>query len=82
MSAQQKHSVLERILAYASVTIIVVAVASYLTTLIVAMVADREVLAEGIWQVVTIISYYGLPIGLLLLIVLLIINYTRRGKEK
>lgn len=82
MSEQQKSSVLERILAYASVTIIVIAVLSFLTTLIVALAGGREVLAEGLWQVVTAISYIGLPIGFLLLIILLIMNFSRRGKGK
>lgn len=82
MSAQEKNSVLEKILAYTSVATIVIAVAAYLTTLIVAMVADRRVLAEGPWQVVTFISYVGLPIGFLLLIALLVINFSRRGRER
>lgn len=81
MSNQEKHSVLERILAYAAVSIIVIAVASFITTLIVAMVAGREVLAQGMWQVVTFISYVGLPVGFLLVITLLIMNFRRRGRE-
>lgn len=72
---------LERILAYAAVSIIVIAVASFITTLIVAMVAGREVLAQGMWQVVTFISYVGLPVGFLLVITLLIMNFRRRGRE-
>lgn len=82
MSAQQKNSVLEKILAYSSVSIIVIAVVSYLTTLIVAMVSGREALASGLWQFVTFIAFYGLPVGFLLLIVLLIINFTRKGRER
>jgi ABC-type multidrug transport system permease subunit len=82
MSEQQKHSTLERVLAYASVAIIAIAVLSYLTTLIVAMVAGREILAEGLWQLVTAISYVGLPIGFLALIALLGMNFARRGRER
>ncbi len=82
MSAQQKNSVLEKALAYTSVTIIAVAVASYLTTLVVAMVAGREALAGGLWQFVTVIAYVGLPLGFLLLIALLVVHFTRRGREK
>ena len=76
------NSVLEKVLAYASVSMIVVAVVSYLTTLIVAMVAGREALVGGIWQFVTFIAYVGLPVGFLLLIALLVINFSRRGREK
>lgn len=82
MSEQQQPSVLERVLAYTSVSIIVIAVASYLTTLIVAMVAGREVLAQGLWQFVVFISYVGLPVGFVLLMVLLGLNFRRRGREK
>ena len=82
MSEQQQSSVLEKILAYTSVSIIVIAVGAYLTTLVVAMAAGREVLADGLWQVVTFISYIGLPIGFVLLITLLIMNFSRRGREK
>lgn len=82
MSEQQQSSVLEKILAYTSVSIIVIAVGAYLTTLIVAMAAGREVLADGLWQIVTFISYIGLPIGFVLLITLLIMNFSRRGREK
>ena len=82
MSAQQKNSVLEKAHAYTSVSIIVIAVASYLTTLIVAMAAGPKALAGGIWQFVTVIAYVGLPVGFLLLIALLVINFSRRGREK
>lgn len=81
MSETKSHSRLERVLAYASVTIIVVAVLSYLTTLFVAMAAGREVLAEGLWQIVVFMSYVGLPVGFVLLMVLLGLNFRRRGKE-
>lgn len=82
MSEQQKYSTFERVLAYTAVIIMVVAVLSFITTLIVAMVAGREVLANGLWQVVTFISFYGLPFGFVLLIVLLGINFTRRGRQR
>ena len=81
MSEQQKPSVLERVLAYASIAIIVVAVVSYLTTLVVAMVAGREALAHGLWQFVVFVSYVGLPVGFVLLMVLLGVNFRRRGRE-
>lgn len=82
-NSHQNHTpLIERVLAYAATTIMVVAVLSFLTTLIVAMVAGREVLAEGLWQWVTFVSYYGLPTGFVLLILLLILNFSRRGKAR
>lgn len=77
-----KHSLFERLLAYASIAIIVVAVAAYLTTLIVAMVAGRTALEDSLWPIVTWIAFYGLPIGFVLLMVLLGINFTRRGRAR
>lgn len=82
MSDQQKPWVIEKILAYSSISIIVVAVVSYISTLIVAMAAGRDALAGGLWQVVTFIAFIGLPVGFVLLIALLIINFSRRGREK
>lgn len=75
-----KFSALERVLAYASISIIIVAVASYLTTLIVGLVAGRQALAAGLWPLVTWIAFYGLPIGFVLLMVLLGLNFSRRGR--
>ena len=79
MSEQQQSSVLERVLAYSAVGIIVIAVLSYLTTLIVAMVAGREALAHGLWQFIVVVSYVGLPVGFVML--LLGINFRRRSRE-
>ncbi len=75
-----KFSAVERVLAYAAATIIAVAVVSYITTLIVSLVAGREALASGMWQVVTWVSFYGVPIGFVLMMVLLGITFTRRGR--
>jgi len=79
MSAESnKYSVVERVLAYASFSIMAIAVLAYLTTLIVAMVAGREALAANLWPAVVWISYVGLPVGFVLLMVLLGINFSRR----
>ncbi|MBO1900649.1 hypothetical protein J4H92_01640 [Leucobacter weissii] len=77
-----KFSTFERVLAYASISIIALAVISYLTTLIVGLAAGREALASGLWAIVTWIAFYGLPIGFVLLIVLLIISFSRRGGRR
>lgn len=82
MSDQQKPWAIEKILAYSSISIIVIAVISYFTTLIVAMTAGREALAEGLWQFVTFIAYVGLPLGFVLLIGLLVLSYSRRGRDE
>lgn len=70
----------ERFLAYASLSIIAVALLSFFATLIVGM-NDRAVLAEGLWAFVYGISIIGLPIGFVLLVMLLIISQVRRRRE-
>lgn len=77
-----KFSLIERVLAYASISIIAVAVVSYLTTLIVGLAGGRHLLAAGLWPVVTWIAFYGLPIGFVLLVVLLGISFSRRGSRR
>lgn len=73
-------SLLERILAYATITIIAAALLSFFATLIVGM-ADREALASGLWPVVYGLSLFGLPVGFVLLVTLLIVNQSRRRAE-
>lgn len=82
MTEQKQYSVVERILAYVAVSIMVIAVASFLTVLIVALVAGREVLANGLWQLVSFIAYFGLPTGFVLLMILLVINFRKRNNEQ
>lgn len=76
-----KFSVFERVLAYAAIAIMVIAVAAYITTLIVGMVAGRQALAGSLWPVVVGISYVGLPVGFVLLMVLLGMSYAKRGRR-
>lgn len=81
MSSETSNpSWLERILAYASLSIIAVALLSFFATLIVGM-NNREALAAGLWPIVYGISTFGLPIGFVLLIALLIISQVRRRRE-
>ncbi|WP_336659023.1 hypothetical protein [Leucobacter sp. USHLN153] len=73
-------SLVERVLAYASLAIIAVALISFFGTLIVGL-NDREALAQGFWPVVYAISMIGLPIGFALLILLLILSQRRRRAD-
>lgn len=73
-------SLLERILAFATLAIIIIAVVSYFITIIVGM-NDREALAGGLWQFVTWLAYVGLPIGFVLLLALLGVSMGRRSRE-
>ncbi|GAA1572011.1 hypothetical protein ACIFOC_01088 [Leucobacter aridicollis] len=73
-------SLFERILAYATVSIIVVALGSFFATLIVGM-SNRQAVAEGFWPVVYGISLFALPIGFVMLIVLLLVAQRRRSRD-
>lgn len=79
-SPESGPSLFERILAVATLSIIVVAVLSYFVTLIVGM-NDREVLADGLWPIVTAIAFVGVPLGFVSLILLLILSMRRRSRE-
>lgn len=76
----QPPSLLERVLAYASLSIIAVALVSFFATLIVGL-GDRYAMAEGLWPIVYTISLVALPIGFVLLIVLLVLSQRRRRAE-
>lgn len=81
MSSETSNpSWLERFLAYASLSIIAVALLSFFVTLIVGM-SNREALAAGLWAFVYGISLVGLPVGFVLLVALLIISQVRRRRE-
>lgn len=82
MSTEQPGtpSPLERILAWATVTIIVVALGSFFATLIVGL-NDRQTLATGLWQFVYDVSLIALPIGFALLITLIVLSSRRRSRE-
>ncbi|QBE49493.1 hypothetical protein EVS81_12150 [Leucobacter triazinivorans] len=79
-TAPSTPSLLERILAYASLAIIATALLSFFVTLIVGM-NDREAMAEGLWPFVYGLSLIGLPVGFVLLILLLILSQRRRRAD-
>lgn len=76
------YSFFEKLLAFVAIGMIILAVAAYLTTLIVALVAGSSALEENLWPIVTWIGYFGLPIGFIFLIALLITSYVRKGKRR
>lgn len=73
---------IERILAISALSLIALAVLSYIATLVVAMVGNRVLLTESMWPIVVWISYVGLPLGFVLLIVLLVTNMRRRSRQQ
>lgn len=80
-AAPEDAPLVERILAFAILILISAAVISFLSVLIAsANGVARDDFTEGLWPFVTWMSYVGLPIGLVLILVLLFINMRRRAK--
>lgn len=73
-------SLLERILAYLTVALIVVALGSFFATLIVGL-NDREAATQGFAQVAYAISLFALPAGFVLLVIMLVLAQNRRKRE-
>lgn len=79
-SESSAPTLIERILAYASLSIIAAALLSFFATLIIGL-NDREAMASGLWSFVYGLSIYALPIGFVLLVLLLILTQARRKRE-
>ena len=73
-------TLLERLLAYASLSIIAVALLSFFATLFIGL-NDRKAMAEGLWPFVYGFSLIGLPIGFALLVTLLIVSQAHRRRS-
>lgn len=73
---------LERVLAYAAVTIIALAVLAFFVTLAIGLTdSGRDTLTTGAWPLMVWVSYVGLPTGFVLIMLLLIVNNRRRAKD-
>ena len=73
---------LERVLAILIVVIIAISVISFFSVLIAsANGVAREDFTQGVWPLLTWVSYVGLPTGLVLILSLLFINMRRRAKQ-
>ncbi|MEB4614131.1 hypothetical protein [Leucobacter sp. M11] len=72
----------ERVLAYLIVTVMALAVISFLFVLVTAWVSgvDSTIYDAWYWPAVTFISMYGLPVGFVLIVILLITSMSRRKK--
>ncbi|KQZ10651.1 hypothetical protein ASD23_00260 [Agromyces sp. Root1464] len=71
----------ERVLAYMFAAIVGLSIICFFAVMIGTLsgVAVDE-MSSGIWAVVTMLPWFGLPIAFVLLIVLLIVNGVRRGR--
>lgn len=71
----------ERVLAYMFVAVVGLSIICFFAVMIGTFSGvTRDEMGTGIWAVVTMLPWFGLPIAFLLLIVLLIVNGVRRAR--
>ena len=72
----------QRILAYAATALIAVSVLSIFAILIGTMAGASRAQAagDGIWRFLEVLPYYALPIGFLLLIAVIAMVWSKRGR--
>jgi Mn2+/Fe2+ NRAMP family transporter len=72
----------ERIMAYMIVAIVGLSIVAFFAVIIGTFAGMKGPdFAAGVWPAIAYLPLIGLPIGLLLIIVLLILSIRRRGKE-
>lgn len=79
---QQQPRPFETVLAVVVLSSIAASVISFVTILVAAGNGlQRADFAQGFWPVVVWVSYVGLPLGLVLMLVLLVLSIRRRSRE-
>ena len=73
----------ERILAYMFVGIVGLSILAFIAVMVgtFAGVGASDGFSQGIWPIVLTLPLFGLPIGFLILVALLIVNGVRRARE-
>ncbi|MGI9822473.1 hypothetical protein [Agromyces sp. Marseille-Q5079] len=73
----------ERVLAYMFTTMVLLSVAAFIAVLIGTMagVAENDGFSQGIWPVVIMLPWFGLPLGFLMLIALFIVHAVNRARS-
>jgi uncharacterized BrkB/YihY/UPF0761 family membrane protein len=80
----QKHNVsrLERVLAFMLLALVLLSVATFVAIMVGTMQGmGSDDFASGLWPVVVMVPYIGLPLAILLLIVLMVSSAVRRARE-
>ncbi|MET4638833.1 multidrug ABC transporter ATPase [Mycetocola sp. 2940] len=84
MTDPQKHNAsrFERILAFMLLALVALSVGSFIAIMVGTMQGmGSENFASGLWPVIVMIPYVGLPLSIVLLIVLMISSAVRRARE-
>jgi ABC-type dipeptide/oligopeptide/nickel transport system permease component len=72
---------LERILAYMILGIVALSLICFVAIIVATATGmAREDFAQGIWPMVSVIPLVGLPLGMVLIVVLLLVSVRRRGR--
>jgi TRAP-type C4-dicarboxylate transport system permease small subunit len=72
---------IDRILAFTALGIATAAVVCFFAIIIgTALGMDQSAFGDGVWPVVAAIPYWGLPVAFVLIIVLLIMSFIRKGR--
>lgn len=84
MTDPQKHNAsrFERILAFMLLALVLLSVATFIAIMVGTMQGmGSNDFAGGLWPVVVMVPYIGLPLAIVLLIVLMISSAARRARE-
>ncbi|SEB98508.1 hypothetical protein SAMN04489806_2300 [Paramicrobacterium humi] len=84
MSAPRSESsgVLERVLAYGLLVVVALSVASFFAIMIGTWNGMQQAdFAKGLWPVVTMAPYAGLPLAVLMLVALVLISGSKRKRS-
>lgn len=84
MTDPQKHNAsrFERILAFMLLALVALSVGSFIAIMVGTMQGmGSDDFASGLWPVIVMIPYVGLPLSIVLLIVLMVSSAVRRARE-
>lgn len=77
----ESSTLLERVLAYALLAVVVLSVVCFFAIMIGTWNGMQQGdFADGIWPIITMAPYVGLPLAVLLLIALVLINGSQRSR--
>ncbi|MET0887224.1 MAG: multidrug ABC transporter ATPase [Mycetocola sp.] len=84
MTDPQKHNVsrFERVVAFMLLALVLLSVATFIAIMVGTMQGmGSDDFASGLWPVVVMVPYIGLPLAIVLLIILMISSAVRRARE-
>ena len=72
---------LERVLAYMILGIVALSLICFIAIIVATATGmSQEDFAEGLWPTVSLLPLVGLPLGMVLIVVLLLVSVRRRGR--